>query len=342
MAEMVIGTSARPGADVARMKQAHIGWVRQGFPFPFVDRPGGEPAEDYVQARDQARAWKDAGLNVMGVSPLPGGARYETDESGALRLKWASRFPAWCGEPGSEAHCRSYRAACEQIAGELRGVVSIWQIANELDIEIFAGPLNPRQACEFILAGAAGLKAADPDALVGHNPAGAPEAYFLYGRLHGDPAGPLDYCGVDGYYGTWAPGGPECWADRIAELHELTGVKVLVNEWGFSSAGGVMGPDEQLRPGQPQCSVRRWRHTWGAGHTPRGQADFVRETYKAFAARKDALLGAFFYRWEDQEKCWQCGSPDCPMETAWGLVDLAGRPKPAWETFRDGAARLSE
>jgi hypothetical protein len=51
-------------------------------------------------------------------------------------------------------------------------------------------------------------------------------------------------------------------------------------------------------------------------------------------------MGVVFYRWEDQDKCWQCGSPDCPAETAWGLVDLHGRPKPAFEAFREGVSRL--
>jgi len=59
-----------------------------------------------------------------------------------------------------------------------------------------------------------------------------------------------------------------------------------------------------------------------------------------FRRHRDKLLGQFFCRWEDQEACWQCGSPDCPIETAWGLVDLRGRPKPSFHAFRDGVAAL--
>jgi hypothetical protein len=51
-------------------------------------------------------------------------------------------------------------------------------------------------------------------------------------------------------------------------------------------------------------------------------------------------VGVFFYRWEDQERCWACGSPDCPMETRWGLVDLEGKPKPAYHAFKEGVERL--
>jgi hypothetical protein len=341
MSEIVIGTSAMPTADAALIQEAGIGWVRQGFAFPFADRIGGEVTDAYRQAKARAEAWAAKGLKIMGVAPLPGGSRYMPDEQGELRLEWQSRLPEWFGPAGSSDYCRNYQATCEWLAGEMRGVVSMWQIANELDIRMFAGPLNPRQACEFIEHGARGLKAADPSALVGHNPAGAPQAYFLLGRLFPGSAGLLDYCGVDGYYGTWAPGCPADWAGRIAELHELTGAAVLVNEWGFASAGEVVAEGE-LPPGRPNCQVRKWRHTWGPGHTPAGQAAFVREAFEAFGSQRGALLGVFFYRWEDQERCWQCGSPDCPVETAWGLVDREGTPKPSLQAFKEGAAALRE
>ena len=70
-------------------------------------------------------------------------------------------------------------------------------------------------------------------------------------------------------------------------------------------------------------------------------ARLVREAFDAFVSQKDALLGVFFYRWEDQERCWQCGSPDCPIETAWGLVDIEGNPKPAYGAFARGVASLT-
>ena len=340
MSDILIGTSALPTADTSLMREAGIGWVRQGFAFPFADRVGGELTADYRKARAQAQAWAAAGLKVMGITPGPVGSHYEPDAGGRLQLTWAPRLPEWCGPLGSAQYVETYRAACEYLAGDLRGLVGTWQIANELDIEMFASPLNPRQACELIVAGARGLKAADPSLVVGHNPAGAPPAYFLYGRLYGREDSLLDYCGVDGYYGTWQGGSPGDWARRIAELHELTGVKVLVNEWGFASRGDVACEAERAA-GVAHCQQRKWHHTWGPGHTPAGQAAFVREAFEAFRSQRDVLLGALFYRWEDQPTCWQCGSPDCPIETAWGLVDLDGQPKPSLAAFREGVARLT-
>jgi len=335
MNDLIIGVSALGNADAGLIQKAGIGWVREDAPFPFVDHVGGELTQEYVKVRETYRAWKGKGMNIMGVTPLPGIGTRKKGADGVLGIVWKDFIPAWAGKPGSPEYRSTYEKACAFLASDLKGVVGAWQIMNELDIEQFAGPLNPRQACELVEAGARGLKGSDPSLVVGHNPAGADKAYFFFGRLFGRPDRLLDYCGIDGYYGSWAGGGPENWTRRIAELHELTGAKVLVNEWGFASAGGVMS-DADRKSGLPACQLKKWPHTWGPGHTPGGQAEFVVASFKSFLSKRNALLGLFFYRWEDQESCWQCGSPDCPCETAWGLVDLKGKPKPAYHAFQEG------
>lgn len=339
MTGMMIGTSAYPTADVGLLRQAGIGWVRVGLSFPFVDRIGGELTDQYRRCKAEAAKFAAAGLKVLGITPLPGIATKKADASGRLVPQWRDFFPARCGPLGGPECLAAYERTCRWLAEDLRGIVPAWQIANELDIVEFAGPLNPRQACDLVVAAARGLKAADPALVVGHNPAGCPKAYYFFGHLYAQAKELLDYCGVDGYYGTWAPGGPEDWARRIEELHDLTGRPILVNEWGFSSAGGVM-TDEERASGQPVCQLRKWGCTWGPGHTPQGQARFVEGAFEAFRSCRQMLLGVLFYRWEDQDKCWQCGRGDCPAETAWGLVDLHGQPKLAFEAFRNGVRRL--
>ncbi len=342
MSELLIGISAEPAADTALIMDAGIGWVRQDFPFPFTDRLGGNLTEDYRRARETARAWGGQGLQVMGVTPLIGIGGYKSDADGTMRFVWNDWLPPWMGAAGSEEYYRSYQELCVFLAQDLRGIVQMWQITNEMDIPIFAGPLKPRQASELILRAARGLKETDSSLIVGTNTAGGGYAYYLYGRLYADPGCCLDYCGVDGYYGSWADGGPDSWAGRIAELYELTGTRVLVNEWGYASAGEVMNAEERRarNNGASACQFRKWPASWDGGHTPAAQADYVRLVYRTFLAYREILLGAFFYRWEDQERCWQCGSPECPLEIAWGLVDLQGRPKPAFSAFKEGVQRL--
>jgi len=339
MSDLMIGASAYPDADVKLMNECGIEWVRRGFPYPWEDRVGGAASERYTKAKEQARSQIERGLKLMGVTPLHGIGTWEAGDDGERRLTWNARSPSYMGEPGSKEFEDNYEAMCAFFADDLKGMVPAWQILNELDIEQFGGPLNPRQACDLVLAAARGLKENDSSLVIGTNTAGAPQAYYLYGYLYKDNAGLLDYCGVDGYFGTWQDGGPRNWDERIAELHALTRTKVFVNEWGFSSYGELMTPEEDAS-GKHVCVYKKWRKTWGKGHTPEGQADFVREAYEVFRKHREVLLGGFFYRWEDQKECWQCHEPDCPAETRWGLVDLEGKPKPAYYAFKEGVLRL--
>jgi hypothetical protein len=340
MAEFMMGVCA-PGdpSEAGLMKQAGIEWVRLGCQVPFVDRIGGALSEPYKRTRAHYEEWAAEGIKVMGVTPGPGVKRWEPGPGGKLELVWHRGLPEWFGQLGTAPCLKAYEETCAWLAGDLRELVQAWQIGNELDWHQFAGPMSARQACDFILAGARGLKRSDPSLIIGHNPTTEKLAYFFYGRLFAE--GLLDYCGIDRYFGSWQPGGPEDWLPLIAELHELTLAPVLINEWGFASAGGVMTAQDRAS-GAITCACRRWPHTWGPGHTPEGQAEFIRLAFDAFIARKAQLLGQFYFRWADQRTCWQCGQPACPAETAWGLVDLEGKPKPSYHALEDGVRRLRE
>ncbi len=336
MLEFMNGTVApAPDADRAMMREAGVEWVRLGTPVPFEDHIGGSLTERYQRYREAAAGWREDGFRIMGVSPGPGVKRWEPGEDGRLHMVWHRRLPQWFGDLTGRRCLETYREMCEFLGDDLSGLVEVWQVANELHWHQFAGPLNPPRACELILAGARGLKSSDPALVVGHNAGTSPNSYFFFGRLFADPDGPLDYCGVDRYFGSWHPGGPEDWVPTIELLHELTGAPVLINEWGYASAGGVKTPEDH-EAGRITCECHRWPYGWGGGHTPQVQGEFVERTFDAFCRVKEKMLGQFFFRWSDQETCWQCGRPDCPAETAWGMVDLDGNPKPAYRAYQAG------
>ncbi|MFW6146276.1 MAG: hypothetical protein ACOC7R_02975 [Planctomycetota bacterium] len=342
MSELMLG-AVQPESDADKdlMKAAGIDWVRLGTPFPFVDRLGGELTKGYRRYREVVAAYAAAGIRVMGVTAQPGSFRWERQADGTMAKRWRSRLPEWFGALDTPQGVSHYEAMCRWLGEDLKASVRAWQVANELDISTFAGQLDPRQACDLLLAGARGLKDADPSLIVGHNPTGSPAGYYFYGRLYGGGERLLDYCGIDKYFGSWSPGGPDDWAGLIRELYDLTQTPVLINEWGFASAGGVMTDDDR-RAGRPTCQTHRWPATWGDGHTPETQAAYIRAAFDAFIDVKDLLLGELYFRWADTPTCWQCGQSDCPAETAWGLVDRDGNPKPSYEALKEGARRLRE
>ena len=342
MNSFIIGTSAYPTADHNLMKEGGIGWVRQGFPFPFADRVGSSLAQRYVKAKERSKAWRDKGFNVMGITPLFGGEKYKEDANGVLVPVWNSRAPLWMGSPGSGEFLNNYRNVCTFLAKDLKGIVGMWQIANEMDAKKFSGPLGLRRACQLILASAESLKEADDSLVVGTNTAGIDKSYYFYGRLYSDPeySHYLDYCGVDQYFGTWQNGGPANWDPLIAELHDVTEKEILVNEWGYSSSGQIMNEEEKqlasLGSYYNVCMFKKWPFVWNRAHSPEVQAEYILEAFKMFRRHRDKVIGMFYYRWEDQETCWGCGAKDCPAETAYGLVTVAGQPKPGYAAFKEG------
>jgi hypothetical protein len=344
MKRLIVGTSASEDADTKLLKEAGIGWIRQGFPFPIIDRSGGTLSEGYVRAKHATREWMRKGFKVMGITPLVGFEGVTFTRKGPV-FTWSGRAPSWMGELTSDKFADSYRRMCAFLAKDLKGMVDLWQIGNEWDAQVFSGPLGLRRACELIFAAAEGLKEANPTLCVGTNAAGINKSFYFYGKLYADPRKRyLDYCGVDQYFGSWQDGGPQTWDAHIAELSDITGVPLLINEWGYSAAGGVMNDREKrmsLLHGSyyAGCRFHKWPFVWDRGHTPQVQAKYIKEALTVFTSHRDKIIGLFFYRWEDQQKCW-CGKADCPAETRWGIVDLKGRPKPGFYAFKVGIKKL--
>jgi hypothetical protein len=321
------------------IREAGLGWVRLDVPFPWRGRMGQSRAE-YQSFRERLQAIGAAGLRVMGIAPYPRG--WELPEAGA---------------PGSAAFLEVYRQACTFLAADLRPWVGAWQVANEMNLELFRQPLTEPQALDYLRAGAVGLRAGNQDALVGVNMAGfGPAALRMYEQLYLSPrsggegtagrrdaAAELDYVGTDGYFGSWEAGGPDAWPAQIERLATLTARPVIIQEYGYSSAGAVMTAAERAAGSDPH-RLKKWAHGWApAGarpaHTPEMQALYASQCLERFAA-DPRVRGIFWYCWSDHERCWQCGASDCPCETAWGLVTTDEREKPAYAAYREAVRRL--
>lgn len=77
--------------------------------------------------------------------------------------------------------------------------------------------------------------------------------------------------------------------------------------------------------------IKKWRWTWdGRPHSPAKQARFFAEVLATLLG-DDRIDEVLLFMLQDVPVCWTCGAEDCPLETAWGLLDRDGRPKPAFE-----------
>jgi len=325
----ILGVSPWSNPNYELIRAVGMGWVRLDFEFPFEDKIGGKLNEKFLKNLEEAKKARQSGLRVMGVTPLAGVIAYDEKD---MKTAWRPQIPAWAGPAGSDSYYDAYEKGCEELGRQTRGIVEMWQVSNEMDIDVFRGPLSLEQAERFMIAGARGLKKANPDVKTDINPSGLETGEKLFRDIYSRPDNPFDYAGIDGYFGSWSPGGPEDWIPVIEKIHEITGKQVLINEWGYSSIEGN-GKPLHKKIGNPVCEKQKWNNVWGKGHTPEGQASYVEIALKIFGTYPD-VAGCFFYDWGDDAVCFHCGRKDCPAECGWGMTDSQGKPKPAYEVFK--------
>ena len=328
----ILGISASGNENYLLMKEAGIKWVRLYFHFPFEDMTGGKLSANFLNDLEAAKKIRQVGLRIMGSTPLAGSVGW--DEK-AEKPSWQPEIPASAGSIDSNGYYETYEKACEELARQTRGVVDMWQVSNEMDVPIFRGPLTIQQAERFMTAGGRGVKKGNPEAKTDINPGGLESGERFFRDIYPNSDTPFDYAGIDGYFGSWQPGGPQDWVPVIEKIHEITGKPVLVNEWGYSSIEGS-GKALKKKIGISVCDQQRWNNAWRKEHSPEEQAAYVQIAVKIFATYPN-VAGCFFYEWKDDAVCGHCGNKDCPAECGWGMVDIQGRPKPVYFAFKSMA-----
>jgi hypothetical protein len=306
---------------IGLMLEAGVQWVTCDAPFPFGG-DGRRPSRAFSDFRRLVSKWSDAGLKVMAVTPYP--------------AAFKGTFGPGLGRPGIARFLCAYEEACRFLARELEGLVRGWLVANQLNLERFRRPMSEGEAVEFLKRGGAGLKEGSPSALVGVNMFGlGPAAMRMYAALYPNDAVEFDYVGTNGFFGTFDPGGPEDWYEKTALLNEATGKPVVVQETGYPSEGETMTEAERAS-GRTHHELGKLPFEWRGRRTPEAQAEYLERAFWVLS-NAPGVVGAVWFAWSDRPRCWNCGRADCPAGTRHGLVDLEGRPKPAYHAFRRAA-----
>jgi len=265
-----------------------------------------------------------------------------------------------------------------KIAGDLAGLVDGWQIANEMNVYFFCAPLNFDQSIDFIAAGLRGVRRVDKDILLGFNMSEFSESSEYMTKKLLEQKHLFNFLGYDGYYGTWIKGTPQDYIDTLNRIYDVTGLPIIIQEFGFASDGGIIEPGDYDRyvqtlgfknfdDAKARCNeflelipkrmsemiktspVEDWQDNiwlleshlvkkWSGGssdlpHTLDGQAKFYEELLPMLA-KHEHLIGVFVFSWQDEKECFFCHEEDCPCETAWGLNDSQGNPKPAYHVVK--------
>lgn len=316
-------------------------WVRLGVPYPWEDRVSGAYAPGFLRAVGEITAWRRQGFEVLCSTPALGSTRFNPEVGDTV---WHSGYPAWMGSPADEDFYPALEAGISEICAMTKHLVTWYQLGNEPDFQVFIGPTTYEQNVRFNTVWVNTMKACYPGSKVGINLAGVAGdgtitdyAVNLTRKLYRELALPYDYLGLDGYFGCWQPGGPANWIPYMDTMAQISGKPLIINEWGYGTNYEAPFERDFDRKGfynNINCKQKRWNNMWeGRPHTPELQADYIRQCYALFADHP-ACLGAFFFRWGDSERCWQCGEKDCPTETHWGVVDVDQNPKPGYYGYQ--------
>ncbi|MCL2878600.1 MAG: glycosyl hydrolase 53 family protein [Treponema sp.] len=345
-------------ADAKIIKETGFNWLRYGFSDPFNTDGGFN--EKYYETKEKLKVRKESGFKIMMLSPNPG------------------RYAKMGIDTSTKEGLQQVENQTAKIAADLAGLVDGWQIANEMNVYFFRAPLNFDQSIDFIAAGLRGVRSVDKDILLGFNMSEFSESSEYMTQKLLKQKNLFNYLGYDGYYGTWVKGAPRDYIDTFDRIYEITGLPIILQEFGFASTGGIIEPGDYDRyvqtlgfknfeDAKARCNeflelipkrmaemiktspVTDWPDNiwlleshlvkkWSGGsihlpHTPAGQAQFYEELLPMLAQHKH-LLGAFIFSWQDENECFFCHDKDCPCETAWGLNDNQGNPKPAYRVVR--------
>ncbi len=205
-----------PTDNYEQIKGANIGWIRIDIPFPF--NADSSLSESYLSFKKRCKAFEDNGIKVMAVTPYPTdyieyGADIRTEE-GTEKVKEIGEF----------------------LINDMQGVVSGFQITNEMGIPRFTIPLTLKEAAKFIGVNLEVMHPLKKDIIIGYNSAG-PEA-MLHSLLLPYMSF-CDYVGVDIYLGCFfnVPGFIWIFEALCRYLWAMTHKPILIQEFGYLSGG---------------------------------------------------------------------------------------------------------
>lgn len=216
-----------PNGNYEQIKNANIQWVRfdcGSLPF----EKDGSLSKGYLDYKAKAKAYADQGFKVMCITPYP-------DDFIDAGL-----------DPRDEKNKAEIQRIAAFYATDLQGIVSAFQITNEMGVEHFTLPLTLQEAADFIGMQAEAMMSVKKDIIVGFNCGGTKlynlctymKPYLQY----------CDYVGMDVYLGCFDNIMKDLvFMDLILRsLWAYTGKPIILCEFGYIGYGEAK-TDEQKK-----------------------------------------------------------------------------------------------
>ncbi len=214
-----------PNENYEQISEANIEWVRFDISHIPYDEEG-NLTPGYISYKERAKGYADRGFKVMAITPYP----EDYIEAGY--------------DPRTEEGKAKVEEFAEFYAEDLKGIVSAFQITNEMGIEHFTLPLTLQEAADFIGCQLKAMYDVREDIIIGYNLAGT--AIYSLAELMQPYHDYCDYVALDLYLGCFENMFKDIWVyDGILRyIWSYTGKPVILNEFGYMGYGEVK-TDEQ-------------------------------------------------------------------------------------------------
>ncbi|MBQ7595191.1 MAG: hypothetical protein IJU45_00840 [Clostridia bacterium] len=211
--------------EYQKIKDANIGWVRVDLPFPFD--ANGELSWSYIYTKNELREYVENGLKVMAVTPNP---RVYLEHGIDIR---------------NDEDIPKIQEIALFYLNDYKGIVSAFQIANEMGIDRFTEPFTLEEGAKFIGVQLEVMYPLRGDILIGYNLAGTAIASLpsLMKEYHKY----TDYIGADLYFGTFENifNSIESYPAMLNMLHAVTRKPLIVAEFGYIGCGAPKTEEEK-------------------------------------------------------------------------------------------------
>lgn len=203
---------------IHELRDANIGWVRFDINGRPLDETGNE-TPGYRAFKERARLYRDAGYRIMAVTPFP---------------QEYSQLPF---SPTSPEYREKIIGDIRYLAADLQELVSVFQIANEMQVEHFRFPLSVEESIDFLGIQLEALSDTKGRIKVGFNLQDFSMVSYL--RKMRPYIQYCDYIGLDLYLGCFETMTKDLyWYDFILRfIWHYTKKPVWVAEFGYMGAG---------------------------------------------------------------------------------------------------------
>lgn len=216
-----------PNEDYDMLEDAGLKWVRFDIPCPF-DRDG-NIRNAYLAFKERCKGYADRGFKVMAVTPYP---RDIISDMGFNPIDDLDRL----------------KEIAVFLYNDLKDITGAFQITNEMGLIGFMHPLTLEEAALYIGTQLEAISAVKDESFpIGYNSADLIQVSKNLHKLMKPYLKYCDYVGIDLYTGNQGDAKAKDYAKKVKTLYRMTNKPIIIEEFGFWSAGGPKSAEEKAQ-----------------------------------------------------------------------------------------------